>query len=106
MEWVILFIAGLFEIAWAIGLKYSQGFTQIMPSVLTILGMIASFYFLALSLKSVPLGTAYAVWTGIGTIGTVILGVILFKEPISAMRIVCIALIVTGITGLKLISYN
>ncbi len=104
MEWIVLLIAGLFEISWAIGLKYSHGFTQIVPSVLTVICMIASFYFLALALKSLPLGTAYAVWTGIGTIGTVILGIILFKEPVTAVRIFCIALIVSGITGLKLIS--
>lgn len=105
MEWIILFIAGLFEISWAIGLKYSHGFTQIIPSILTVIGMIASFYFLALALKSLPLGTAYAVWTGIGTLGTVILGIILFKEPATAMRLFCIALIMSGITGLKLITH-
>lgn len=104
MEWVILLIAGIFEISWAIGLKYSHGFTQIVPTVITIICMIASFYFLALALKSLPLGTAYAIWTGIGTLGTVILGIILFKEPATAIRIVCITLILTGITGLKLIS--
>lgn len=105
MEWIILFIAGLFEISWAIGLKYSHGFTQIIPSILTVIGMIASFYFLALALKSLPLGTAYAVWTGIGTLGTVILGIILFKEPATAMRLFCIVLIMCGITGLKLITH-
>lgn len=104
MEWIILLIAGLFEISWAIGLKYSHGFSQIVPSVLTVICMIASFYFLALALKSLPLGTAYAVWTGIGTLGTVILGIVLFKEPVTAVRLFCIALIVSGITGLKLIS--
>ena len=104
MDWIILLIAGLFEISWAIGLKYSHGFSQIVPSVLTVICMIASFYFLALALKSLPLGTAYAVWTGIGTLGTVILGIVLFKEPVTAVRIFCIALIVSGITGLKLIS--
>ena len=105
MEWIILFIAGLFEMSWAIGLKYYHGFTQIIPSILTVIGMIASFYFLALALKSLPLGTAYAVWTGIGTLGTVILGIILFKEPATAMRLFCIALIMCGITGLKLITH-
>lgn len=105
MEWIILFIAGLFEISWAIGLKYSHGFTKIIPSILTVIGMIASFYFLALALKSLPLGTAYAVWTGIGTLGTVILGIILFKESATAMRLFCIALIMCGITGLKLITH-
>jgi len=104
VNWLYLLIAGLFEVAWAIGLKLSHGFTNLTFSILTILGMIASFYFLALALKNIPLGTAYAVWTGIGTIGTVILGIILFKEPYSLLRLVCIFLIITGITGLKLLS--
>ena len=104
MHWFHLLVAGLFEISWAVGLKFSHGFTQIVPSVLTVIGMIASFYFLALALKNLPLGTAYAIWTGIGTIGTVIFGIILFKEPVSAMRLFCIALIVCGITGLKLLT--
>ena len=104
MEWIYLLIAGLLEVTWAIGLKYSHGFSIIIPSILTVIGMIASFYFLGLALRHLPLGTAYAVWTGIGTIGTVILGTILFKEPVSAVRIMCICLIVSGITGLKLIS--
>lgn len=104
MEWIYLTIAGFFEISWAIGLKYSYGFTKITPSILTILGMIASFYFLSLALKQLPLGTAYAIWTGIGTIGTVILGIILFKEPVSFIRITCILLIVSGIIGLKILS--
>ena len=103
MHWMYLFIAGLFEISWAVGLKFTHGFSQIIPSVFTVAGMIASFYFLALALKHLPLGTAYAIWTGIGTIGTVIFGIILFKEPVSAMRLICIALIVSGITGLKLL---
>ena len=105
MHWIYLLIAGLFEISWAVGLKFSHGFTQIIPSVLTVLGMIASFYFLALALKNLPLGTAYAIWTGIGTIGTVVFGIILFKEPVSAIRLYCIALIVSGITGLKLLAH-
>ena len=105
MHWMFLFIAGLFEISWAVGLKFSHGFTQIIPSILTIVGMIASFYFLALALKNLPLGAAYAIWTGIGTIGTVIFGIVLFKEPVTAMRILCILLIVSGITGLKLITH-
>lgn len=104
MEWIILLIAGLFEISWAIGLKFSHGFTQFIPSVITVLCMIASFYFLALALKSLPLGTAYAIWTGIGTLGTVILGIILFKEPATAIRLACIGLILCGITGLKLLT--
>lgn len=106
MEWFYLVLAGAFEIEWAIGLKYSQGFTKLIPSILTILGMIASFYFLSLSLKTLPIGTAYAIWTGIGTIGTTILGVILFKEAIDIMRIICILLIVSGIIGLKLTSLD
>ncbi|NNU74785.1 DMT family transporter [Clostridium estertheticum] len=104
MEWFYLVVAGIFEVAWAIELKYSIGFTKILPSLLTIIGMITSFYFLSLSLKSLPLGTAYAVWTGIGTVGTVVLGVILFKEPIDIMRVICVVLIVIGIIGLKLIT--
>ena len=100
MEWLIL--AGLFEVAWAIGLKYSNGFSIFLPSFLTILCMIASFYFLALSLKSMPLGTAYAIWTGIGTVGTVILGIILFKEPLDLIRFACIVLVLAGVTGLKI----
>ena len=104
MHWIYLLVAGLFEISWAFGLKFSHGFTQIIPSVLTVAGMIASFYFLALALKNLPLGTAYAIWTGIGTIGTVVLGIIIFKEPVSAVRLFCIALIVCGITGLKLLA--
>ena len=104
MEWIYLVIAGFLEVGWATGLKYSQGFTRILPSILTVIGMAASFYFLSLSLKSLPLGNAYAIWTGIGTVGTVVLGIILFKEPISIMRMICIAFIVFGIVGLKLIS--
>jgi len=104
MEWFYLVIAGIFEVGWAIGLKYSQGFTKTLPSILTIIGMIASFYFLSLSLKSLPIGTAYAIWTGIGTVGTVLFGILLFKEPVNIMRIVCIAFIIGGIIGLKLIS--
>ncbi len=104
MEWIYLVIAGLFEVGWAMGLKYSQGFSKIVPSILTVIGMVASFYFLSLSLKTLPIGNAYAIWTGIGTVGTVILGVILFKEPINVMRMLCIGFIVVGIVGLKLIA--
>lgn len=105
MHWMFLFIAGLFEISWAVGLKFSHGFTQLIPSILTVAGMVASFYFLSLALRNLPLGTAYAIWTGIGTIGTVIFGIVLFKEPVTAMRLICIALIISGITGLKLITH-
>ena len=104
MAWIHLLVAGFFEVFWAIGLKMSHGFTNLWIIILTVIGMIASFYFLALALKNIPLGTAYAVWTGIGTIGTVILGILLFKEPASILRLVCILLIVSGITGLKLLS--
>lgn len=104
MKWLMLIIAGLFETGWAIGLKYSQGFTKLIPSVFTIVGMIASFYFLSLALKNLPLGTAYAIWTGIGTVGTVTLGIILFKEPVDILRLICIGFIVIGIIGLKVVS--
>ncbi|HYH03655.1 MAG TPA: quaternary ammonium compound efflux SMR transporter SugE [Bacillota bacterium] len=104
MKWILLFIAGLCEIWWAIGLKYTHGFTKVVPSIITVIGMIASFYFLGLALKMLPLGTAYAIWTGIGTIGTVVLGVILFKEPVDPVRVICIGLILSGIIGLKLVS--
>lgn len=104
MKWVMLLVAGGFEVWWALGLKYSQGFTKLVPSVFTVLGMIASFYFLSLALKDLPLGTAYAIWTGIGTVGTVILGVLIFKEPLDLIRLLCICLIVAGIIGLKLVS--
>ncbi len=104
MKWLILIVAGLFEMGWAVGLKYSQGFAKLVPSIFTIVGMIASFYFLSLALKSLPLGTAYAIWTGIGTVGTVILGIILFKEPIDIIRLICIGFIVVGIVGLKVVS--
>lgn len=106
MKWLVLVIAGIFEVWWAVGLKYSEGFTKLVPSVLTVIGMIASFYFLSIALKELPLGTAYAIWTGIGTIGTVILGVFLFKEPIDFVRLVCIGFIVAGIIGLKLVSQH
>lgn len=106
MKWLTLVIAGVFEVWWAVGLKYSEGFTKLFPSILTVIGMIASFYFLSLALKELPLGTAYAIWTGIGTIGTVILGIALFKEPIDPIRLVCIGFIVIGIIGLKLVSQH
>ena len=105
MHWTYLFAAGLFEICWATGLKFTHGFTQIIPSVITILGMIASFYFLALALKNLPLGTAYAVWTGIGTVGTAAAGITLFHEPVTAMKLICITLIISGIAGLKLLAH-
>lgn len=102
MAWLILFLAGLLEIGWAIGLKYTEGFTRLMPTVLTGASMLASVVLLGIAMRTLPLGTAYAVWTGIGTVGTVILGIVLFAEPATAMRLGCIALIVAGIAGLKL----
>lgn len=104
MAWIYLFIAGLFEIGWAIGLKYAEGFTRPVPSILTIIAMIVSVLLLGLALRSLPVGTGYAVWTGIGTVGTAILGMILFAEPATALRIGCIAMICGGIIGLKLVA--
>jgi quaternary ammonium compound-resistance protein SugE len=104
MAWVILFFAGLSEVGWAVGLKYTEGFTRLVPSVLTLGSMAVSLGLLGLALKTLPLGTAYAVWTGIGTIGTALLGITLFGESASALRLACIGLIVAGIVGLKLVS--
>ncbi len=104
MAWTYLFIAGLLEIGWAIGLKYTDGFSKLWPTVGTVLAMILSLTFLGLALKTLPVGTAYAVWTGIGAIGTVILGIILFAEPATALRLGCVGLIFTGIIGLKLVT--
>ena len=101
MSWFLLVLAGLFEIGWAIGLKYTAGFTKPLPTILTVGAMVISIALLGLAVKSLPRGTAYAVWTGIGTVGTVILGIVLFAEPVTAVRIGCILLIVTGILGLK-----
>jgi quaternary ammonium compound-resistance protein SugE len=102
MNWLILFLAGVFEIGWAVGLKYSEGFTRAGPSVFTVATLILSMVLLGISLRTLPLGTAYAIWTGIGTIGTALLGMILFREPATVVRLLCIGLIVTGIVGLKL----
>lgn len=104
MAWTYLVFAGLFEIGWAIGLKYTDGFTRLIPSVLTAASMIVSVLLLGLALKTLPVGTGYAVWTGIGTVGTAILGIILLGEPATALRLACIGLIVAGILGLKLAS--
>ena len=101
MSWIILFLAGLFEIAWAIGLKYSDGFTKLFPSIFTIVTMIISFYLLSLALKALPIGTAYAVWVGIGTVGTVIAGIMLFGESMTLIRVISILFILIGIVGLK-----
>ncbi|HEY4092224.1 MAG TPA: quaternary ammonium compound efflux SMR transporter SugE [Luteibacter sp.] len=102
MYWVILFVAGLFEIAWAVGLKYTEGFTKLVPSVLTGAAMVISIVLLALATKKLPLGTAYAVWTGIGAVGAVTLGIMLFGESAQPLRLLCVGLIVAGIIGLKL----
>ncbi|GLR98551.1 MULTISPECIES: quaternary ammonium compound efflux SMR transporter SugE [Bradyrhizobium] len=104
MAWSILFVAGLLEIVWAIGLKYTEGFTRLVPSVITLVAMAGSVILLGLALKSLPVGTAYAVWTGIGAVGTATLGIVLFSEPATAMRLASIALIVAGIIGLKLVT--
>lgn len=104
MAWLYLFLAGLLEIAWAVGLKYTEGFTKLWPSVWTIAGMIASFWLLAAAAKTLPLGTAYAVWTGIGVMGTTVLGIVLFQEPKTWPRIVCVGMILFGIIGLKLLT--
>jgi len=102
MSWFYLFLAGLFEIGWAVGLKYSAGFTRLWPSVGTALAMLLSIVLLSIAAKTLPLGTAYAVWTGIGVIGAVALGIVLFNEPVTVARITCVALIVAGVAGLKL----
>jgi quaternary ammonium compound-resistance protein SugE len=104
MAWIILLLAGLTEVGWAVGLKYTEGFTRLVPSVLTVICMAASLGLLGLALKTLPIGTAYAVWTGIGTIGTALLGIVLFGESAGALRLACIGLIVAGIAGLKLVS--
>ena len=101
MAWVILLIAGLFEVAWAVGLKYSAGFTRLGPSLFTIVTLALSMFLFGWSVRTLPLGTAYTVWTGIGAIGTVVLGIWLFHEPLTPVRIGCILLILTGIIGLK-----
>jgi quaternary ammonium compound-resistance protein SugE len=104
MAWLLLCVAGLFETAWAVGLKYSDGFSRLVPSILAVSAMIASIVCLAFALKSLPVGTAYAVWTGIGAVGTAILGMYLFQEPATSLRLGSIALVVAGIVGLKLAS--
>ena len=102
MPWTLLFFAGLFEVAWAIGLKYTDGFTKLVPTALTVVAMVVSVALLGLAMKHLPVGTAYAVWTGIGTIGTVILGIVLLGDSASPMRLACLGLIMLGIIGLKL----
>ena len=102
MAWIILVIAGLFEVGWAIGLKYTEGFTRLWPTVWTVLAMINSLWLLGMAMKALPVGTAYSVWVGVGAVGTVILGIVLLGEPANAARLISIALIVAGIVGLRL----
>lgn len=104
MNWLFLVLAGLLEVGWAVGLKYTEGFTKPVPSVLTAVSMAGSVYLLSLALRDIPLGTAYGIWVGIGAVGAAIAGIVLFKEPASTLRIVSIVLVVAGIVGLKLSS--
>jgi len=104
MAWIILIIAGLFETGWAVGLKYTEGFTKLWPTVWTAVSLALSMGLLGWSLKTLPLGAAYAIWTGIGAVGTVIVGIVLFKEPATIARLACVALIVAGMVGLKVFS--
>jgi quaternary ammonium compound-resistance protein SugE len=104
MAWVILFVAGLLEIGWAVGLKYTEGFTRLWPTVATAVALVASMSLLGIAVRTLPLGSAYAVWTGIGSVGTAVLGIVLFREPATALRLLCIGLIVVGIVGLKVAS--
>ncbi len=104
MAWLILLVAGLTEVGWAVGLKYTHGFTRPVPTAMTVVAMVLSLWLLGLAVRTLPLGTAYAVWTGIGTVGTAILGIVLFNEPATGLRVLCVALIVTGIVGLKLVT--
>ena len=101
MSWIILFFAGLFEVGWAVGLKYTDGFSKPLPTVLTVAAMAVSLGLLGLAMKELPLGTAYAIWTGVGAVGTVIAGIILFGESMALVRLASVALIVTGLVGLK-----
>lgn len=102
MSWLVLFVAGIFEIVWAVGLKYANGFTRLGPTLLTLVGLVASMWLLGLAVRTLPIGTAYAVWTGIGAAGTAIMGMLLLGEPVNLARMLCIALILAGIAGLKL----
>lgn len=104
MQWVFLLVAGFFEIVWAVGLKLSENFSKIVPSTVTIVGLIASMYFLSLSLKDLPIGTAYAIWTGIGTAGTLIFSIVWFREAITLPQVLCVLMIISGVVGLKLLS--
>jgi quaternary ammonium compound-resistance protein SugE len=102
LAWIILVVAGLFEVGWAIGLKYTEGFSRLWPTVGTLLAMVMSVWLLSIAMKSLPVGTAYSVWVGVGAAGTVILGIVLFGEPANAARLISVALIIIGIVGLKL----
>lgn len=102
MAWAILIAAGLFEVGWAIGLKYTEGFTQLWPTIGTILAIIISLWLLGIAMQSLPVGTAYSIWVGVGVVGTVTLGIVLFGEPVNVARLISVALIITGIIGLKL----
>ena len=104
MQWIILLLAGIFEIGWAIAMKYSNGFTVLLPSVITVVGYIASAVFLSMALKQLPLGTAYAMWTGMGIVGTTVLGVFLFQEKLTVPQVICVVMILVGIIGLKLLA--
>lgn len=104
MAWLYLVIAGLFECAWAIGLKYTEGFSKPIPTILTVIAMGISFWLLSIAMKTIPVGTAYAIWTGIGAVGVAVMGMFLFNESKDILRILCLLLIVTGIIGLKLVS--
>jgi quaternary ammonium compound-resistance protein SugE len=105
MAWIVLFVAGLFEVGWAVGLKYTEGFSRLWPSLGTVASMIVSLGLLGLALRTLPLGTAYAIWTGVGTVGTALLGIMLFHEAADPIRLVCIGLILAGIVGLKLVTH-
>lgn len=104
MSWFYLTVAGIFEVIWATALKYSDGFTRLYPSIITVIGMIISFYLLSIATKTLPMGTAYAIWTGIGALGSIIIGILLFKEPCNLTRIFFLLLILVGIVGLKITS--
>ena len=104
MHWLMLLLAGIFEVGWTLAMKYSEGFTKLVPSIITIVGYILSAIFLAIALKKLPLGTAYAMWTGFGIVGTSVLGIFLFNEKLSLPQVICVLLIVIGIVGLKLLA--
>ncbi len=104
LYWLSLFVAGIFEIVWAVGLKLTDGFSKILPSVVTVAGIVASFFFLSIALKKLPLSIAYAIWTGIGTAGTVLFGIFYFHEPTDLAHIICVGLILCGIIGLRILS--